>query len=61
MTQFEHLVYLQFSRATVIYTTTFEVVIDGPLWPREMEAALKIIQLYKEQHKESNLRSSNKS
>jgi len=48
------LVYLEFSRATVIYTDSYEVIIDGPLWPREMQASIEIIKLYKEQSRESN-------
>lgn len=45
------LLMIRFDRATVQYTESFEVQIDGPLWPRELEAISTILKIYKEQSK----------
>lgn len=39
----DSLVYLVFDNGTFTYTTEFKCVIDGTLWPRELESAWQIV------------------
>lgn len=45
------LLFLRFSAGTVTYREDFRVFIEGSLWPRELEAADRVIEIYKQQSK----------
>lgn len=42
------LLHMRFGATNVYYTEEFVVKIDGDLWPRQLKAAMNIIEIYKE-------------
>lgn len=49
-----NLIFIRFREGTIAYTEDFQVKVDGKFWAREMDSALRMTQIYKEQHKLSN-------
>jgi hypothetical protein len=43
-----NLLEMKFSEGTVRYTDKFQIVLEGSLYPRQLQAANQIIQIYKE-------------
>jgi hypothetical protein len=47
-----NLIEMQFSEGIVRYTDKFQVVVEGALYPRQLEVANQIVQLYKKVSRE---------
>ncbi len=50
----ESLLVIRFSDGEVTYTRDFRIILNGSLWPRQLEAANAMIRIFKLCHREDN-------